>query len=154
MANKADEANEVSEVSEGLGGWMGIRGRLEGRRRDWEWFTLSVYPILPNPYPSYSFLSFHSCQNSPISVSFHLESPSRTSLLPYIHRAVACHVSSFLPSMVCILPVNSRYEIHARRMLGGVWLVYRILCWIYMSIIHAWHTLGGIVVYTGLGKYI
>lgn len=106
----------IIEVSEGLGGWMGIRGRLEGIMEG-----LGMVHAIRLPHSSQSFhpyQSFYPCQNSPISVSFHLESPSRTSLLPYIHSIILSRI--VFPSLhgvhvCCELPVG----IHARCMLGG-----------------------------------
>lgn len=111
----------IIEVSEGLGGWMGIRGRLEGRRRDWEWFTLSVYPILPN----------HSIHINPFIPAKTVQSPYRSISNPlpvprscHTSTASSCHVSSFLPSMVCVLLMNSR--------LGNTRTVYALR-------VHGWY---------------
>lgn len=141
----------ISEVSEGLGGWMGIRGRLEGIMEGLRMVHTIRLSHSSQSYPS--FLSFHPCQNSPISVSFHLESPSRTSLLPYIHSIIlSCIVFPSLHGVHVAyeLPLGYTHGV----CLEGARLVYRILHRIYMSTIHAWHTLEGIVVYIGLGTYI
>lgn len=67
----------------------------------------------------YSFLSFHPCQNSPISVSS-ISNPLPVPRSCHTPIATACRVSSFLPSMVCMLPVNS----YLGYMHGVCWRVY------------------------------
>lgn len=85
-------------------------------------------PIHTHPYSS-----FHPCQNSPISVSFHLESPSRTSLLPYTHSIIlSCIVFPSLHGVrvACELPFGNTRTAYAWRVHG----------WYIGSDIHSNHT--------------
>lgn len=149
----------VNEVSEGLGGWMGIRGRLEGIMEG----LGMVHAIrLSHSSQSQSFhpyQSFHPCQNSPISASFHLESPSRTSLLPYIHSIIlSCIVFPSFHDVhdACELPIGDTCTAYAWRVYG--WYIgYRIgyTCRPYMHGIRwkgLWYTLAWESIFNWLGR--
>ena len=115
MANKVDEANEVSSgVSEGLGGWMGIRGRLVEGRREGEWFTLYDHPI----YPNLTLPITPSIRSKTVQSPYRSIQSSRTStpaIHPYCH-SLSCIIFPSLHGVhvACELPMGYMHGVYWR----------------------------------------